>query len=131
LDELEELLNNVWETSQRSEVEKFRRLLRWKRAIRYPRLSASMRRKFFIAVKVRRLPSRNFARFPRSRKEFRGASYDFVRITFCPSLLPCRICLFLFLHFPITFRMALYSALLRFFFGSSQIVWNIARINYY
>lgn len=53
-----------------------------------------MRGKFFIAAKVGRLPSRNFARFPRSRREFRRASYDFVRITFYPSLLLCRISVF-------------------------------------
>lgn len=68
-----------------------------------------MRGKFFIAEKVRRLPSRNFARFLRSRREFRGASYNSARITSYPSLLLCRVPVF-----SNKFPAASYSAPLRF-----------------
>jgi len=89
-----------------------------------------MRGKFFIAMKVRRLPSRNFARFPWSRKEFRGASYDFVRITFYPSLLLCRICLSLSAFSNNVRYDFVYSAPLSFFFEISGYLKPIARIDH-
>lgn len=94
-----------------------------------------MRGKFFIAMKVRRLPSRNFARFPRSRKEFHGASYDFVSLFI--HLYYSVASLFLLPHFPIMFRMALYSAPLSFFFSGKcaridrQPIHSFVRKNYF